>query len=97
MKIFLIFKRILSRQTKLLVPFKEWRSLLRSLTEKLIPLPGRSEKIFLSIGEHLQNFTTGARALSEMSASTARLASGEEINTAIRGLREQAERNRFTE
>lgn len=89
MKIFSIFKRILSRQTKLLVPFKEWRSLLRSLTEKLIPLPGSSEKIFLSIGERLQNFTTGARALSEMSASAARLASGEEINTAIRGLREQ--------
>ncbi|MEK7805002.1 MAG: hypothetical protein AAB264_04750, partial [Planctomycetota bacterium] len=47
------------------------------------------EKIFLSIGSCLQDFTVRARELSEMSASAARLTSGGETGADVDRLREQ--------
>lgn len=83
-------KKIVAKQTKPLIPLlNEWNNLFCSLTDKLNPLAPDSEKKFLSIGSSLQDFTVRARDLSEMSASVARLTSGEEISTAIEGLRKQ--------
>lgn len=83
-------KKIVARQTKPLIPLlNEWNNLFCSLTDKLNPLSPDSEKKFLSIGSRLQDFTVRARELSEMSASVARLTSGEEISAAIEGLRKQ--------
>jgi methyl-accepting chemotaxis protein len=89
MEIFLKIKKFTARRAKLLAPLREWSDLFRSLVDKLTPLAGDSEKIFLSIGSCLQDFTVRARELSEMSASAARLTSGGEIGADINRLREQ--------
>ncbi|MEK7733291.1 MAG: methyl-accepting chemotaxis protein, partial [Planctomycetota bacterium] len=89
MEIFLKIKNFTTRRAKLLAPLREWSDLFRSLVDKLTPLAGDSEKIFLSIGSCLQDFTVRARELSEMSASAARLTSGGEIGADINRLREQ--------
>lgn len=89
MGIFLKIKNFTARRAKLLAPLMEWSDLFRSLGDKLAPLAGDSEKIFLSIGSCLQDFTVRARELSEMSVSAARLTSGGEIGDDINRLREQ--------
>ncbi len=89
MEIFLKIKKFTARRAKLLAPLREWNDLFRSTVDRLTPLAGDSEKIFLSIGSCLQDFTVRARELSEMSASAARLTSGGEIGAAINRLREQ--------
>lgn len=89
MRIFLKIKKFTARRAKLLAPLREWSDLFRSLVDKLAPLAGDSEKIFLSIGSCLQDFTVRARELSEMSASAARLTSGGEIGADVDRLREQ--------
>lgn len=89
MEIFLKIKKFTARRAKLLAPFREWSNLFRSLVDKFTPLAGDSEKIFLSIGSCLQDFTARARELSETSASAARLTSGGEIGADINRLHEQ--------
>ncbi len=89
MGIFLKIKEVTTKRAKLLAPLREWSNLFRSLVDKLTPLASDSEKIFLSIGSCLQDFTVRAREFSEMSASIARLTSGGEIGAGINRLREQ--------
>ena len=78
--------------TKLTRPspfFNTWDVLFSSLADEIVTLLSGTEEKFLSVGSRLQDFTARARELSEMSASVARLTSGDEISAAIHGLREQ--------
>ena len=61
---------------------------LRQLSTELQTLSGQTEKDFLVIGAHLQDFYRQAGEISTMSASVADLMSGEEIAGAIHRLGE---------
>ena len=79
----------MTKQTSPTVFLNKWDGLFSSLADELVTLLSGSEEKFLSVGSRLQDFTARARELSEMSASVARLTSGDEISAAIHGLREQ--------
>jgi len=92
MKVIANIKRVISRQPRPFVPFKDFSCLLSLLVDKLTPLHRDSEEKFLSIGSCLQDFTVRSRGLSEMSMSAARLTSGDEIGASINGLRVQLDK-----
>ncbi|MFN3532671.1 MAG: hypothetical protein ACK41Q_09220 [Candidatus Brocadia sp.] len=82
-------KSVMTKQTRPSAFFNTWDGLFNSLADELVTLLSGTEEKFLSIGSRLQDFIARARELSEMSASVVRLTSGDEISTAIHGLREQ--------
>ncbi len=99
MKLFSKIKNAFSKQANQAVslhapavPYHDWNRLFGSLEARLAPLSRDSEGEFLTIGSCLQDFSAKTRKLVEMAESIVRLASGEEVGSAISGLRDQLDR-----
>jgi ABC-type transporter Mla subunit MlaD len=69
-------------------PKKGWTEDLRQAVEELSRLNTSTEAEFLSLGENLQDYYLRTREISQDSSSIATRMSGQEISTAIEGLRE---------
>ena len=69
-------------------PKKDWTDDLRQAVEELSRLNTSTESEFLTLGESLQNYYLRTRDISQDSSAIAGRMSGQEISTAIEGLRE---------
>lgn len=82
-------KKVMLKQTGPIVYLKEREDFFGHLSVRLNTLFSESEDDFLTVGSRLQDFSERSRELTEMTLSATRLTSGEEIVTAIEGLRGQ--------
>ncbi len=85
-------KKVTLKQTEPIVHLKEREDLFGHLSVRLNTLFSELEDDFLTVGSKLQDFSERSRKQSEITASATRLTSGEEIVTAIEGLRGQLDR-----
>lgn len=82
-------KKVMFKQTEPIVYLKERGDFFGHLSVRLNTLFSESEDDFLTVGSRLQDFSERSRELTEMTLSATRLTSGQEIVTAIEGLRGQ--------